>query len=176
MSSSNPAFWRKLPVIWGYGIAVLLVAAALFLAHWPPFHLESAPVSLFLCAVIFSAWLGGLGPGCLAVALSALAFFYSFLPPIDSLTAKPGQMPRFFIFVMSSLFVGALSVAQRRAIGALRQTRDELDETVQTLQKTNDALGKSQAYLAEAQRLSHTGSFGWCLSTGVLSWSAETFR
>ena len=45
-----------------------------------------------------------------------------------------------------------------------------------TLQKTNEALGKSQAYLAEAQTLSHTGSFGWCLSGGELSWSAETFR
>src|ERR1700685_3807627 len=31
---------------------------------------------------------------------------------------------------------------------------------------TQKALRRSEAYLAEAQRLSHTGSFGWILSTG----------
>ncbi len=35
---------------------------------------------------------------------------------------------------------------------------------------------RSDAYLAEAQRLSHTGSFGWRPSTGELLWSEETFR
>src|SRR5260370_972103 len=35
---------------------------------------------------------------------------------------------------------------------------------------------RSEAYLAEAQRLSHTGSFGWRVSTGELIWSEETFR
>lgn len=34
---------------------------------------------------------------------------------------------------------------------------------------------RNQAYLAEAQRLSHTGSFGWCLRTGELIWSSETY-
>ena len=35
---------------------------------------------------------------------------------------------------------------------------------------------KSEAYLAEAQSLSHTGSFGWVVSTGEIFWSEETFR
>src|SRR5437870_3695825 len=35
---------------------------------------------------------------------------------------------------------------------------------------------RSEAYLAEAQRLSHTGSFGWRPSTGEIIWSEETFR
>jgi PAS domain-containing protein len=34
----------------------------------------------------------------------------------------------------------------------------------------------SREYLAEAQRLSHTGSFGWAVSTGEIFWSEETFR
>jgi len=37
-------------------------------------------------------------------------------------------------------------------------------------------LRRSEAYLAEAQRLSHTGSFGWRPSTGEIFWSEETFR
>jgi PAS domain S-box-containing protein len=35
---------------------------------------------------------------------------------------------------------------------------------------------RRDAYLAEAQRLSHTGSFGWKVSTGEIFWSEETFR
>jgi PAS domain S-box-containing protein len=37
-------------------------------------------------------------------------------------------------------------------------------------------LQRREAYLAEAQRLSHTGSFGWRVSTGEIIWSEETFR
>jgi len=37
-------------------------------------------------------------------------------------------------------------------------------------------LRRSQTYLAEAQRLSHTGSFGWNSSTGEILWSDETYR
>src|SRR4030081_1247352 len=38
------------------------------------------------------------------------------------------------------------------------------------------SLRQSEAYLAEAQRLSHTGSFGWRPSTGEILWSEETLR
>jgi PAS domain S-box-containing protein len=37
-------------------------------------------------------------------------------------------------------------------------------------------LRRREACLAEAQRLSHTGSFGWRVSTGEILWSDETFR
>src|SRR6267143_3117699 len=35
---------------------------------------------------------------------------------------------------------------------------------------------RQEAYLAEAQKLSHTGSFGWKVATGQIVWSEETFR
>ena len=35
---------------------------------------------------------------------------------------------------------------------------------------------RREAYLAEAQRLSHTGSFGWRISTNEILWSEETYR
>ena len=37
-------------------------------------------------------------------------------------------------------------------------------------------LQRREAYLAEAQRLSHTGSFGWNVATDEHFWSDETFR
>src|SRR5882724_7358203 len=159
-----------------YAVAVLATAVALGIARWLELHLDSAPVSLFLCAVMISAWLGGVGPGLLATVLTTLAFYYSFLPPVDSWAAKPGQMPRFLVFIVSAVFVGSLSAAQRRATESLRRARDDLSETVQELKKTNEALGTSEAYLAEAQTLSHTGSFGWNAATGELFWSEESFR
>jgi formate hydrogenlyase transcriptional activator len=44
------------------------------------------------------------------------------------------------------------------------------------MRRAEEALRSSEAYLAEAQRLSHTGSFGWAVSSGQLYWSLETFR
>ena len=38
------------------------------------------------------------------------------------------------------------------------------------------AIRRSEAYLAEAQTLSHTGSFGWNPATGEIVWSDETYR
>ena len=140
MSSSNPLLWPRPPAIWGYGIAVLSVTAALIISRWPVLHLQDAPVSLFLCAVILSAWFGGAGPGLLAAALSAFAFYYYFLPPIYSLDAKPGEIPRLLVFTVSALFVGSLSAAQRSAMESLRRARDDLKETVQEVQRTNEAL------------------------------------
>jgi len=42
--------------------------------------------------------------------------------------------------------------------------------------RAEEALRQSEAYLAQAQTLSHTGSFGWNPATGAIYWSAETFR
>src|SRR5580698_11515102 len=37
-------------------------------------------------------------------------------------------------------------------------------------------LQRSEAFLAEAQSLSRTGSFGWCVDNGEIYWSAETYN
>jgi PAS domain S-box-containing protein len=42
--------------------------------------------------------------------------------------------------------------------------------------KTEEKLRQNELYLAEAQKLSHTGSFGWNVSSGEIYWSEETFR
>jgi len=140
MPRSNPLLWPKPPAIWGYGIAVLSVTTALILTQWPALRLEAAPLSLFLLAVMFSAWFGGVAPGLLATALSTPAFYYYFLPPTHSLAAKPEEIPRFTVFVVSLLFVGLLSSTQRSATESLRRARDELEGIVQELQSANEAL------------------------------------
>ena len=44
------------------------------------------------------------------------------------------------------------------------------------LEELYGELLSSEMYLAEAQKLSHTGSFGWDIYSGEIYWSAETFR
>ena len=191
LSRSNPLLWPKPNGIWGYGLAVLSVAAALAVSRLPAIHLQDAPVSLFLCAVILSAWFGGVWPGLLATAFSALAFNYYFLPPVFSLGPKPDEIPRLVIFTVSALFVGALSAAQRNATESLRGARDALRETVQKLQRSytelqseslerrhaEESLRQSEGYLADAQRLSHTGSWASRPDKGEIRYlSAECYR
>jgi PAS domain S-box-containing protein len=54
---------------------------------------------------------------------------------------------------------------------ALREARERAE-----LKQADEKLRRSEVYLAEAQKLSHTGSFGWDVSSGEVYWSRETFR
>jgi len=50
------------------------------------------------------------------------------------------------------------------------------NDMIVTLQELYRELQSREAYLAEAQKLSHTGSFGWQVSSGEVNWSRETYR
>jgi DNA-binding NtrC family response regulator len=54
---------------------------------------------------------------------------------------------------------------------ALREATERDDR-----RQAEQSLRRSEAFLAEAQRLSRTGSFGWNVSSGDIFWSDETFR
>jgi hypothetical protein len=51
-----------------------------------------------------------------------------------------------------------------------------VDVEIDERKRSENQLQQSQSYLAEAQKLSRTGSFGWKTESGELIWSAETFR
>jgi len=184
-------WWSAPPAVLRYLVTLVSVASAFVLAKVLDHYWQSSPqVSLFLCAIMCSAWFGGFGQALLAIALSALAFGYYFLPPTHTLAVNFNELPRLILFAMAALLVGVLAAAQRSTTVSLRRTRDALFEKVQELQRINEALHaenaermqaesalrRSETYLAEAQRLSHTGSFGWKIASGEIQWSAETFR
>src|SRR3984893_770551 len=53
---------------------------------------------------------------------------------------------------------------------------NELEKANQDLKAEQAEVQKRWQYFAEAQKLSHSGTFGWKVSTGELIWSEETYR
>src|SRR5260370_2465634 len=74
----------------------------------------------------------------------------------------------------------AIGWQEARRSGEQKQIAEMLEQRVaertRRLTAVNEDLRRSEAYLAQAQRLSRTGSFGWRVSTGEIIWSEETFR
>jgi PAS domain S-box-containing protein len=123
-----------------YVAAVASVTAAITSQRWMEDHWAGAPAALALCAVMFSAWFGGLGPSLLAMALAILLFKYFFVIPVYSLAVDINEAPRLLIFALSVVLVGLLAVAQRGAAESLRRARDQLSRTVRELETSNEAL------------------------------------
>jgi len=96
-------------------------------------------------------------------------------------------MASFLIFlVILGLSVGLLSSwrRNRKLVAQVRSaTQVPTGERTNELEKDNEDLRTAQAelqrrwqYLAEAQRLSHSGTFGWKVRSGEFVWSDETYR
>jgi PAS domain S-box-containing protein len=62
-----------------------------------------------------------------------------------------------------------------RIAPSVRRALREAEERSERRQ-AEEALQRSEVYLSEAQRLSHTGSFGWRVASGEIYWSEETYR
>src|SRR5579864_5051185 len=153
MWKSKPLWWSNPPVVWRYAVTLFLVAISVVLAALLERYWQSTPfVSLFLCAIMFSAWFGGLRQGLLSTTLLVLAFDYYFLPPTHSLVPNLNELPRLVLFAGSALLVGLMSAEQRRTAESLEQARDKLAANLQELKKTNEALhaGIAERKLAEA--------------------------
>ena len=99
-----------------YGVALTSFALAYGLTRllWP--IKEEGVFILFLGAVMVSAWHGGVGPGALTAALSAVAANFTFLDPIYSLAVVDlGTALRILEFLIVSALVIALNSARLRA-------------------------------------------------------------
>jgi PAS domain S-box-containing protein len=138
--------WFKRFMVLGYAVAALGVAAAVIANLLLGAYLQSSPtLFLFLCAIIFAAWFGGVGPGLAATALSVVAFDYFFLFPIHSLDLMVSDLPRLALFAMAGLFVIGLMAAQRNAADSLLRSRADLEDKVRDLEKLNAALQNESA-------------------------------
>jgi signal transduction histidine kinase len=131
MSTPGSLQWRKHPGIVNYGMPVRSVGVVLIGELFVP-YLRSAPVSLFICAVMLSGVVGGFGPSMLATVLSLLAFKYFFVPPIHSRAVATAEIPRLVVFPLSAFFVGFLSARQRSTTEALRESEQRYRNYIET--------------------------------------------
>ena len=97
----------------------------------------------------------------------------------------PAEIDQLLLSVAANHAATAFRMARlvddhRRAEAALRESERQLrkarDDLERKVAERTAELQRSEAYLAEAQRLSHIGSFGWDICSGKLCWSEETFR
>jgi C4-dicarboxylate-specific signal transduction histidine kinase len=122
----------------GYGVAIISCGIALAVA-WP----IDAPASCFLLAVTVTGLFGGLGPGLLSVALSALAFDYFFLWRTSPPAHEPAAFLRFSVFLAATLLITGLMEIKRR----VEESRNRAEE----------ALRQAQADLAQVNRVTTMG-------------------
>jgi PAS domain S-box-containing protein len=138
-----------------YALALGSVVAATvlgFLADW--FRLEESIFTFFVLAVALTSWYAGSWPAVVAFAVGAVSFNYFFTPPLHSMSFTREDVAYFSVF---ALFTGLLiwfGVVRRRAEGAVRQARDDLEKKVvertADLQEANKQL---QEEVAERRRV-----------------------
>jgi DNA-binding LacI/PurR family transcriptional regulator/signal transduction histidine kinase len=87
--------------------------------------------------------------------------------PIEAYGAHNAQRPN------NIAMWGTLLAAALERDGLAMELAELADED---RKRAEQALRRSDATLAEAQRLSHTGSWVWDRASGTIAWSAEMFR
>src|SRR6266550_4240184 len=166
---------RNMSTISSYGVPVLSVGAVLVISNALDVHLRDAPVSLFICAVMFSAWFGGFRSGLLATILSVLAFNYYFVPPIHSFAVHLTELPRAVVFALAAFFVGSLSARQRSAVEALRESEQRFRDYAETASDWLWETGPDHSFTRVSEELTtlgidppgRIGTMRWDLATDV---------
>jgi len=164
-----------------YGLALASVAAAFGLASaFMHFHLPQTFGAFALSAIAITFWYAGTPPGIFAAVLSSVVRDFLF----DPHTSPESRILFDLVFLVFALLMTRvarvrnqleLRVAERTA--ELTQLNDNLKREIAKHNQVEAELRLSEAYLAEAQRMSHTGSWAWSPPPGdIRYWSEECYR
>jgi signal transduction histidine kinase/PAS domain-containing protein len=134
-------------------------------------------VDRFSCKEIV-ADLGGAEPCCGIVIPIGVNAEAGLVAAACTRTDFPSEIDQLLLSVAANHAAAAFQNAHLRheldaKVAELREARDELEMKV--AERTAD-LQRSEANLAEAQRLSHCGSFAWNVFREGIYWSEETYR
>jgi K+-sensing histidine kinase KdpD len=115
------------------------------------------PTFLYLIVIVAVSLQGSFVSSAVVSFIAVGCLTYYFIPPIFSFrVGNSTDVVAIIAFLTTSAVI-------TRLVSRVRQLMEE-------------KLRQSEAYLSEAQQLSHTGSFGWKVATGETAWSDETFR
>src|SRR5438876_9759627 len=199
MPKSDRGLRRVAPAAWRYGLALLSVAISTAITI--PLEGFGVRTSLFFPAVLLATWFGGTGPGLFAVLLSTLSINFFFTEPFFAFEFSVQDIPATVAFLFSALVISSWSDARKRAENRLRESEAELrksrseleakvEERTVKLSRANEELQSeiierksaeeklrsSEGFLAEGQRISHTGTWSWNVAIGEVTWSEEHYR
>ena len=124
-----------------YGVAVLVVGLAvvvqMLLIPWLGGDPNATPF-IMLFGVVVAAWFGGLWPGLLATALSALASDYFFFFPQHMLQMSSlDQGMRLGVFVLEGVFISTL-------VGKMHSARQHAEESMLRASNNTRSLRESE--------------------------------
>src|SRR5467141_587382 len=145
-------FWRTVARCLTGSIGLALVTVVCFLAKINP----TTVALVDLIVIVLVSLMGDFALSALVSILAILSLDYFFTPPLLS-------------FAMSEPL-------DTVAIAAFLATSAVITHLVSSLRSSAEVLRRRETYLADAQRLSNTGSFGWSILSGEIYWSDETFR
>jgi PAS domain S-box-containing protein len=175
--------WMSQPAVSAllrYGLPFASIAVALGIARiFLYFHLPQPFTAFALSAIAITFWYGGTKPGILAAALASIVRNYHWSEV--SVASRALYDLVFLVFALLMMGVnrarGELEVRVAQRTAELTQANDDLSLEIAERKRAEDKLRQSEAYLAEAQRLSHTGSWARTSPTGEMRyWSEECYR
>lgn len=138
------------PVILAYGLAILSVVGVVIGDHEMQAHLhDSAPVAMFLIAVIVTAAFGGARPALLATVLSLFAFFHDLLrgsPPGIAVV-----MFRVLALAAISCYVIRLTATHRNALESLLTAHEALKRKHEALEQENAERRRTEEQLRASE-------------------------
>jgi len=149
-------------VVLSVAFAVLISLAAL----WITFHFRDDKTGIGWEKLAGSVVMGAAIPVMHYTGMAAASFIPSGMPTDLSHAVSISTLGTAGIAAVTFIVLGL----------ALLTSWVDRRFATQALEVQEEKLEQSEAYLAEAQRLSHTGSFGWRVSTGDIIWSEESFR
>jgi len=132
-----PSAPLPMAVVIRYALAALSAICALLLrSALNPFYGDNNPYHTAWLAVVFAAWYCGVGPSILAVLISAVGVWYSFVPPFHSFAHKgDAGLSGLLGFLVLSAVIIALGASTRRNTLNREQAEEELRKAGEELER-----------------------------------------
>src|SRR5712672_344932 len=161
----------RLPAICRFNSSLVVMSVVFavlisFAALWITFHFRDEKTGIGLEKLAGAVVMGAAIPVMHYTGMAAASFTPSGMPADLSQAVSISTLGTAGIAAVTFIVLGL----------ALLTSWVDRQFATEALEVQEEKLQQSEAYLSEAQRLSHTGSFGWRVSTGDVIWSEESCR
>jgi len=156
-----------------YALTLAIVAAATALrVALDPVWGAGLPYITFYPAVMLAAWLGGLGPGLVATALSAVIADYLWIPPPFSfaISSRPDALGLAVFLAMGAL-ISLLNEGWYRSTRAASGAVARLDAARAETDRARQEAEQSAQQLQTALQAGRMGTWQYTIATGEVRWS-----